>query len=146
MKNAHMKSNAAGSNRATGRALVRPFVLRAAAAGVLGLALITSAMANPGRDQRGGGWQNDPMRQSSMPQRQFDDRQQRQFEERQRRNDDERAFQQQAEEQRRRLYEQQQSQNQESRRSGRLTPDERRDLRRQINEAGADIYQRQRRR
>jgi hypothetical protein len=28
----------------------------------------------------------------------------------------------------------------ESRRSGRMTPDERRDLRRQINEAGMDLY------
>jgi hypothetical protein len=31
---------------------------------------------------------------------------------------------------------------QDSRRSGRLTPDERRDLRRQINEAGMDLYSR----
>jgi hypothetical protein len=31
---------------------------------------------------------------------------------------------------------------QEARRSGRLTPDERRDLRRQINEAGIDLYAR----
>jgi hypothetical protein len=30
--------------------------------------------------------------------------------------------------------------NAEARRSGRLTPDERRDLRRQINEAGMDLY------
>jgi len=34
----------------------------------------------------------------------------------------------------------------DSRRDGRLTPDERRDLRRQINEAGADIYPNARRR
>lgn len=34
----------------------------------------------------------------------------------------------------------------EGRRSGRLTPDEKRDLRRQINEAGADLYPNARRR
>ena len=141
MNIAHMKSNEA-STRDSRPARVRPLV-RAAVAGMLGLALMSSALAAPGRDQRGNGWQNDAPRQQ---QRQYDDRPQRQDEERQRRSDDDRAFQQQAEDQRRRLQEQQQSQNQESRRSGRLTPDERRDLRRQINEAGADIYQRQRRR
>jgi hypothetical protein len=45
------------------------------------------------------------------------------------------------EEQRRAVQVQQSDANRESgRRGGRLTPDERRDLRRQINEAGADIY------
>jgi hypothetical protein len=45
------------------------------------------------------------------------------------------------EEQRRAVQVQQSDSNREGgRRGGRLTPDERRDLRRQINEAGADIY------
>jgi hypothetical protein len=34
----------------------------------------------------------------------------------------------------------QRDQSHDSRRSGRMTPDERRDLRRQINEAGMDLY------
>jgi hypothetical protein len=45
------------------------------------------------------------------------------------------------EEQRRAVQVQQGDSNRDSgRRGGRLTPDERRDLRRQINEAGADLY------
>jgi hypothetical protein len=56
---------------------------------------------------------------------------------------DSRAFEARAEEQRRQLQ-MQQEQNAHNadafRRSGRLTPDERRDLRRQINEAGMDLY------
>ena len=44
------------------------------------------------------------------------------------------------EEQRRAAQMQQGDPNQNARRGGRLTPDERRDLRRQINEAGMDIY------
>ncbi|WP_242404553.1 hypothetical protein [Janthinobacterium agaricidamnosum] len=49
---------------------------------------------------------------------------------------DTRAFDSRAEDQRRA----QQDRAESSRRNGRLTPDERRDLRRQINEAGQDIY------
>ena len=56
---------------------------------------------------------------------------------------DQRSFEARAEEQRRNLQ-MQQEQNTRSadafRRNGRLTPDERPDLRRQINEAGQDIY------
>jgi hypothetical protein len=52
---------------------------------------------------------------------------------------DARAFEQRAEEQRRQLQVQQER-NSQNARSGRLTPDERRDLRRQINEAGMDLY------
>jgi hypothetical protein len=54
------------------------------------------------------------------------------------------------EEQRRAQQQYQQQQQQQAQRddgrraSGRLTPDERRDLRRQINEAGIDLYQRRR--
>ncbi|RJG15553.1 hypothetical protein D3872_12990 [Massilia cavernae] len=68
-------------------------------------------------------------------QRQFDTRQfdARQF--------DARNFEARAEEQRRNLQMQQdQQRGNEMRRGGRLTPDERRDLRRQINEAGIDLY------
>ena len=50
------------------------------------------------------------------------------------------------EEQSRRQQMQQEQNGRDSRREGRLTPDERRDLRRQINEAGADIYPNARRR
>lgn len=43
-------------------------------------------------------------------------------------------------EEQRRIMQEQQAQNDAFRRTGRLTADERRDLRRQINEAGQDIY------
>jgi len=63
-------------------------------------------------------------------------REQRAYEQMQMR-DQQRAY----EEQRRAVQVQQSDANRDSgRRGGRLTPDERRDLRRQINEAGADIY------
>jgi hypothetical protein len=42
------------------------------------------------------------------------------------------------------MQQQQQDQGGDRGRGGRMTPDERRDLRRQINEAGADLYQRKR--
>ena len=67
-------------------------------------------------------------------------REQRGYEQMQMRDqmrDQQRAY----EEQRRAVQVQQSDSNRDSgRRGGRLTPDERRDLRRQINEAGADIY------
>jgi uncharacterized protein HemX len=50
--------------------------------------------------------------------------------------DDMRAY----EEQRRAQQQEQREQQHDSRRPSRLTPDERRDLRRQINEAGMDLY------
>lgn len=53
---------------------------------------------------------------------------------------DQRAFEARAEEQRRQQQMQQDQNAHEARRSGRLTPDERRDLRRQINEVGQDLY------
>ena len=65
-------------------------------------------------------------------------REQRGYEQvRDQQRDQQRAY----EEQRRAVQVQQSDANRDSgRRGGRLTPDERRDLRRQINEAGADIY------
>ena len=68
-------------------------------------------------------------------QRQAEDRQ-RQADERQRQYEEQRRSQ---------MQQEQNAGSAEFRRSGRLTPDERRDLRRQINEAGADIYQNRRR-
>jgi uncharacterized protein HemX len=50
--------------------------------------------------------------------------------------DDMRAY----EEQRRAQQQEQREQQHDSRRGSRMTPDERRDLRRQINEAGMDLY------
>jgi hypothetical protein len=70
-----------------------------------------------GRGDRGGRFQLPPQ-----------DRDQRQAEAR--------AF----EEQRRQQQQYQQDQRDARRNSGRMTPDERRDLRRQINEAGMDLY------
>ena len=60
-------------------------------------------------------------------------REQRMYEQQ---RDQQRAY----DEQRRQAVQMQGEGNREGGRRGRLTPDERRDLRRQINEAGADIY------
>ena len=130
MKIAHINSKAAvgGQVRATS------FVRRMLACALIGGAAMSVAHAGPGRGQQQAqerqeySRENDP-RQQQQQQRQYDERQQRQF--------DERAAQARAEEQRRQ-YEQQQSN--DGRRNGRMTADERRDLRRQINEAGADLY------
>jgi hypothetical protein len=53
--------------------------------------------------------------------------------------DDQRAYDDQRRPQQQEPHEQREQQH-ETRRSGRMTPDERRDLRRQINEAGMDLY------
>jgi hypothetical protein len=101
-----------------------------------GLLGASAAMAGPGD----GGHHDEarpvqPMRETlraeRLQQRQGDPRQAdpRQF--------DPRSFDARAEEQRRAL---QDSGHNAERRAGRLTPDERRDLRRQINEVGQDIY------
>ena len=80
-----------------------------------------------GQQRQGDGRQGDP--------RQGDSRQADQ----QRQNDQRNSYEARAEEQRRAMQEA--SRNAEmNRRVGRLTPDERRDLRRQINEVGQDIY------
>lgn len=49
-------------------------------------------------------------------------------------------------EQRRQMEQEAQMRSEAKRRDGRMTPDERRDLRRQINEAGVDLYPNARRR
>jgi len=64
----------------------------------------------------------------------------------QRMYDQAREQQQRAMEDQQRRQQMQDQSSREGRRDGRLTPDERRDLRRQINEAGADIYPNARRR
>ena len=66
--------------------------------------------------------------------------------EQQRYYDQQREQQRAYEEQRRQATQVQGEGNREGRRGGRLTPDERRDLRRQINEAGAAIYPNEQRR
>lgn len=80
--------------------------------------------------------QSQPPRRDDQPQLQS-----QRFEQSQRNNDnrlrdqrDARSFDTRADDQRR------SNDGAESRRTGRMTPDERRDLRRQINEAGQDIY------
>ena len=77
-----------------------------------------------------------PVRQQELRQQEVRQQEVRQAEPRQL---DPRGYEARAEEQRRALQEA--GHNAEmSRRAGRLTPDERRDLRRQINEVGQDIY------
>lgn len=127
----HTKMNAAEGENFCGYSLVR----RIAAGCLIAAAVMSSALANPNDADRNG--PRDAYRAERAQQQQ----QQRQDEERQR-NQDARAYEQRADDQRR----QQEAQNDSSRRGGRLTPDERRDLRRQINEAGMDIYPNRRRR
>jgi len=65
---------------------------------------------------------------------------------REQRGYDQQRDQQRAMEEQNRRQQMQEQNGRDGRREGRLTPDERRDLRRQINEAGADIYPNARRR
>ena len=67
------------------------------------------------QDQRGYERAQEPARDNRFDSREFDQRRQQ-------------------------MQQDQQMRNSDARRSGRLTPDERRDLRRQINEAGMDLY------
>ena len=126
MKIAHSNSKAVASGPVRGTSLVRRMLVCALISG----AAMSAAHAGPGRGQQ-------QQQQSQEYSRDADPRQQRQYDDRQQREFDERAFQARAEEQRRQIEQQQAN---EGRRNGRMTPDERRDLRRQINEAGADIY------
>lgn len=134
MNNAHDKFDAAASAQVFGRySLVR----RVLAGCVLGCAFASAAHAGPEEDQRA-------MQQQQRAERQAEERQPRQFDTRQ---FDARAFERRAEEQRRQMQQEQNSRNGDSpRRGGHMTPDERRDLRRQINEAGMDLYPNARRR
>ncbi len=137
MKIAHKVSKAVASVQGRKSILVR----RVLAAALIGSAAVSAAYANPGQ-QRGQQQQRpsygqEYQRPAQRPQ--YDQRDQRD----QQRQFDERAFEARAEAQRREIDQQQQY---ESRRNGRMSADERRDLRRQINEAGADIYPNERRR
>lgn len=101
-----------------------------------GVAAVVLAVLScgPAQAQRQGGADNgDPRMQQQDPRMQQPQREQR-FDPRSfdSRNFDPREF-----DDRR---QQDQGMRQDARRSGRLTPDERRDLRRQINEAGMDLY------
>jgi hypothetical protein len=101
-----------------------------AVACVLG-GVVSGAMADPGGQSRG-----DDQRMQSQPR--SDQRTPRALDSRLDQSQvDTRAYEVRAEEQRRQIQEQARS---EARKSGRMTPDERRDLRRQINEAGQDLY------
>jgi hypothetical protein len=139
MNNAHIESKAVTGGPSGVPSIVRRF----AACVVIGVAAMSVAHAGP-RDRDGDGQRDnrrgERMQQSEQRPQRADERQQRQYEPRQyeSRQYDNRQYDNRVEDQRR--NQQAQEQNSESRRSGRLTPDERRDLRRQINEAGADIY------
>ena len=148
MNTAHNNSKAAAGAPLGGSARVR----RLLACALLGCAALSTAHAGPRqRDQPREEYSRDGD-QRQQP-RQYDERQQpRQYDDRQQRQNDERAYQQARADEQHRAYEQQQQQQQQQqqsndgRRNGRMTADERRDLRRQINEAGADLYPNQGRR
>jgi hypothetical protein len=127
MNIAHTKIAAAGA-KFSGYSLVR----RMAACCLIGLATLSAATAGPAeRDRDAQARRAQDAAQARQDTRRFDPRE----------------FDARAQEQRRELQQDQQNKDAEAfRRSGRLTPDERRDLRRQINEAGNDIYPNGRRR
>ncbi len=96
---------------------------------LMGVAAMSAATAGPSERDRAAQQQQAQARQDEK--RQFDARE----------------FEARSQERRRDMQQEQQNKEAEAfRRSGRLTPDERRDLRRQINEAGNDIYPNGRRR
>ena len=110
----------------TGPGLVRALVLVWACAGM------SAALAGPGHE-RG----QQAVVPAPVPREADAARLEAARQEAQQRQDQMRAY----EEQRRAAFQQQaQQQSDGFHRNGRLTPDERRDLRRQINEAGHDIY------
>lgn len=136
MNNLHNKIDAAASAQFFGR---YSFVRRFAAGMLLAGAAMSAAHAGPGNSDAQRALQAQRAERQAPP----PDRQERA------RQFDARHFEARAEEQRRQLQMQQEQnqQNAESyRRGGRLTPDERRDLRRQINEAGMDLYRKSPRR
>lgn len=136
MKITHPEISAA----APGETFCRSQLVRRLAVGVLFASVVTgSAVAGPrereleDRDNRAAQVQAQSQRDAiryDAPQPRQDDRRQM----------DQRASEARADEQRRNVQAQEQRSQEAFRRSGRLTPDERRDLRRQINEAGMDLY------
>jgi hypothetical protein len=134
MNKTHTHLQAAASAGFCGRnAFVRSLVL----AGAIACASVSAvAQQNPPPQQSQQGNREQPRqeRMAPMPQQRHAEPQRaepRQY--------DTRAFDSRIEEQRRQSQVQQQQEG--SRRGGRLTPDERAELRRQINEAGMDLYQ-----
>lgn len=132
MRNAPFQNAAvaAGPARRSGLAL-------ALAVSLVLCACTSAALAGPGDDQerRGGGHAERAMPQQA-PRMQEAPRNEARMEQ-QMRQEQMRVY----EEQRRaQMQAQQQAAQDGFRRNGRLTPDERRDLRRQIGEAGQDIY------
>ncbi len=120
----------------------RSHFVRALALACLFSSAASPAMARYGDKEHGPSNKPERMerRQEMRAQHQAQAPQQRQAEPL---RNDMRQFDARAEEHRRALQDQQDAQargNDSNRRGGRLTPDERRDLRRQINEAGADLY------
>lgn len=127
MKNALTTIHAAASTRLCGRlAFVRAIVLGCAVACAGAPAFAQERDRDGRRDAPSQPVQRDQSRAERMPAQQRIDP--RQF--------DQQGFDARAEEQRRQAAQQQE----QGRRAGRLTPDERRELRRQINEAGNDLY------
>jgi len=127
-------NNVLTKNQAVNDRLAR-FVRHGVVACMLASTAVGAMAAGQDRGPR-----RDEMQQQSMRER-FDTRaQDPRF--------DQRAYEMQMREEAMRREEQvrMQQQREEYRRSGRMTPDERRDLRRQINEAGADLYPNARRR
>jgi len=104
---------------------------------LLGVLLLSgAAMAHDGSGDRDGPRREDPR---ALPAREAQQVRQEVRQHAEPRQIDPRSYEARAEEQRRAM--QDAGRNAEmSRRAGRLTPDERRDLRRQINEVGQDIY------
>ena len=135
MNNLHNNFDAATSAQCSGGfSFVRRLVLGVAMA----CAVASAAHAGPGdRDRDDQRAQQGQRPEHQMPSPQERQERQRQFDSRQ---FDSRSFEARAEEQRRNLQMQQDQGRGSETRRGRLTADERRDLRRQINEAGIDLY------
>lgn len=144
MNNLHNKIDAASSAQFFGG---YSFVRRVAAGMLLAGAVVSVAHAGAGENDDQRAIQAQRAERQGPPPEGQDRERARQFEAS--RQFDARSFEARAEEQRRQLrmqQEQSQQQAESTRRGGRLTPDERRDLRRQINEAGMDLYPRSPRR
>lgn len=142
MNNAHIESKALPGERKGVQSIVRRF----AACCLIGVAAMSAAQAGPrDREREAQQYQQGQQDQQFQREQGRGDRGQRQEEQRQY---EQRQYEQRAEDQRRQqqMQQEQQAQSNDGRRGGRLTPDERRDLRRQINEAGADIYPTRKRR
>jgi hypothetical protein len=129
------------SYAASGAGRLARALRRCAAAGALAVLACGPALAQRHGDQHGDGRGQDPRTQDQRAQDQRAMPPQRQPEQpvREQRFDP-RAFDSREFDDRR--QQDPSMRGQEARRSGRMTPDERRDLRRQINEAGMDLYAR----